>query len=253
MNIARADLLADSPFTVSLSSGFFGFYAHVGFMKALDEKKLNPSLLSGSSAGALVAAAVASGNSIKEIIELFLKFKKQDFWDPKLGWGFIQGQKIEDLLNQYCVQDFSHSKIPLNISVFNIKKFKTEVITEGSVARACRASAAVPVLFHPVKIGDSYYWDGGVLDRPGSAGHSGQFSQDTPSLPNVVHYLHSRGWWGRIEDKLRFSKLHQSPFLFSTPSIYKVGPSLLTNGPDIIEYFYRATLSWLEEKIPSKL
>jgi NTE family protein len=242
----RADFLAETPFSVSLSSGFFGFYAHVGFMKALDEKKLIPSLLSGSSAGALVAAAVASGNSIKEIVNLFVQFKKTDFWDPKLGFGFIQGQKIENLLNQHCVSNFSETKIPLRISVFNIKRFKTEVISEGSVARACRASASVPVLFHPVKIGKSYFWDGGVLDRPGHAGPVGLKENE---MPSVVHYLHSRDWWGRIEDKLRYSKLHQSPFFFSTPSTYKVGPSLLTNGPEIIDYFYKSSKKWLEETL----
>ncbi len=239
----RADILAESPFSVSLSSGFFGFYAHIGFMKALDEKKLIPSMLSGSSAGSLVAAAVASGNSIKEIIDLFIQFKKQDFWDPKLGFGFIQGQKIENLLNEHCANDFSETKIPLRISVFNIKRFKTDVISEGSIAKACRASSSVPVLFHPVKIGKSYFWDGGVLDRPGRLGLKDN------TTPTVVHYLHSRDWWGRVEDKLRYSKLHQSPFFFSIPSIHKVGPSLLTNGPDIIDYFYRSSKQWLEETL----
>lgn len=237
----RADILAAKPFAVSLSSGFFGFYAHVGFMKALDEKKLIPSMLSGSSAGALVAATIASGTPMKEIIDVFLQFKKEDFWDPKIGFGFVQGQKIENLLNQHCVNDFSLTQIPLRISVFNIGRLRTEVISEGSVAKACRASAAVPVLFHPVKIGQSYYWDGGLLDRPG---HRGTIEN---GLPVVTHYLHSRDWMGRLEDRIRYSELRKNPFFFSIPSKYKVGPSLLTNGPDIIEFFYKSAGEWLED------
>lgn len=34
--------LEENPFTLALSSGFFGFYAHAGFLKALEERGLAP-------------------------------------------------------------------------------------------------------------------------------------------------------------------------------------------------------------------
>ena len=49
-----ADWLALEPFGLTLSSGFFGFFAHAGVVQALAERKLQPASLSGSSAGALI-------------------------------------------------------------------------------------------------------------------------------------------------------------------------------------------------------
>ena len=47
--------LLEAPFALSLSAGFFGFFAHAGFVAALEDAELAPALLSGSSAGALIS------------------------------------------------------------------------------------------------------------------------------------------------------------------------------------------------------
>jgi len=76
-------LLADSSkIGVVFSSGFFGFFAHAGFLSALRELKINPVGYAGSSSGAIVAAMAASGMSDDAIRELLLSVKKTDFWDP---------------------------------------------------------------------------------------------------------------------------------------------------------------------------
>jgi predicted acylesterase/phospholipase RssA len=46
---------------VVFSSGFFGFFAHAGFLAALRELDINPVGYSGSSSGAILAAMAASG------------------------------------------------------------------------------------------------------------------------------------------------------------------------------------------------
>ncbi len=66
------DWLAEQPFTLSMSSGFFGFFAHAGMLTALTEQGLKPSKITGASAGALVGGCYASGCSIAELkAELF--------------------------------------------------------------------------------------------------------------------------------------------------------------------------------------
>lgn len=239
----RTDLLAEQPFSLSLSSGFFGYFAHVGFALALEDKGLKPASLSGSSAGALVAAGLASGRSASELKEIFLSIRKSDFWDPAWGWGFLKGKKIEELLGQYCVSNFTDTHIPLHISAFNINKQKTKVFTSGLIAPACRASAAVPVLFHPVQIEGEYFWDGGIRDRAGVQG------VQSSSLTPVIHYLHAQGLVSRIEDKYFYAKLHKNPFFFKRPSPHKMGPESLDKGKDVLELFHRQTQQWLEEKI----
>ena len=51
-----AEWLADRPFTLAMSSGFFGFFAHFGTLRALLDHGLSPARFCGSSAGALVGA-----------------------------------------------------------------------------------------------------------------------------------------------------------------------------------------------------
>ncbi|MGB1581430.1 MAG: patatin-like phospholipase family protein, partial [Nevskiales bacterium] len=53
--------LSESAFGLTMSSGFFGFFAHSGMLSALEDEGLTPARLSGSSAGALTAALWASG------------------------------------------------------------------------------------------------------------------------------------------------------------------------------------------------
>jgi NTE family protein len=62
------------------------------------------------------------------------------------------------------------------------------VLTDGPLAPAIHASCAVPVMFHPVRIGARLYVDGGVADRPGLAG--------MPAGARVLyHHLASRAPW----------------------------------------------------------
>jgi len=55
------DWLAERPFTLVMSSGFFGFYAHAGVVSVSEEPGLRPARIAGSSAGALVGALWGPG------------------------------------------------------------------------------------------------------------------------------------------------------------------------------------------------
>ena len=69
---------------VVLSSGFFSFWAHAGFAKALEKNKIVPKAYSGSSAGAIVAAFKATGLETQEILEQFQSMNRNMFWDPEV-------------------------------------------------------------------------------------------------------------------------------------------------------------------------
>ena len=59
----RAEWLAEAPFTLVLSGGFFGFFSHTGLLSALESAGLRPHRIVGCSAGALAGGAWASGVS----------------------------------------------------------------------------------------------------------------------------------------------------------------------------------------------
>lgn len=168
-----SDWLAERPFALAMSSGFFSFFAHTGVLGALTDRGHVPSSVSGSSAGALVGGAWAAGVSPDELAAQLVALRRDDFWDPAFGAGLLAGKRFDALLRTLLpVTSMRACRVPLQISVFAIARRATEVLHDADLVHAIRASCAVPGLFHPVRIGPRAYWDGGILDRPGLAGVS---------------------------------------------------------------------------------
>ena len=235
----NAEKLQKCPFTLSLSSGFFGFFAHAGFIKALEEISLKPKLIVGSSAGALTAACYASGRTADEMIKELTQIKKSDFWDIGFGFGLVRGDKMEKLFSRFMAPDFSQLKTPLHISAFDVFALSTKTLTTGSVAKAVRASCAVPGLFHPVRIENRTYVDGGVADKMG--------------LSNVQRddfiLCHSLGSTNGFESKRVNRKHYKNLMQLELKNIPRSGPDHLHVGPEIIDYVYKHTKAWLESPV----
>lgn len=185
-----AEWLSEGPFALTMSSGFFAFYAHTGFLTALEEAGFLPARVSGSSAGALVGASWAAGLDAPRLAEELERLERRDFWDPGIGAGLLRGQLFRDRMSRLLdAPTFDRCRVPAAVSVFDVRTRTTRVIDAGDVAPAICASCAVPVLFHPVRIGGRAYLDGGILDRPGLAGMP-------ESEPRVLfHHIASRSPW----------------------------------------------------------
>jgi NTE family protein len=154
-----------------MSSGFFSFFAHTGFLTVLEDEGLVPTRTSGSSAGALVGAAWASGLDAPMLAGELERLQRHDFWDPGFGAGLLRGRLFRERLERLLPKSsFESCRIPAAVSIFEVRSRRTRVLTEGDVARAIHASCAVPFLFHPVMIDGRAYLDGGIRDRPGLDG-----------------------------------------------------------------------------------
>lgn len=152
---------------LALSSGGARGAVHMGVIKVLKNADIPIDCLSGSSAGAIVAATYACGNLDK--LENFLKkIKKRDIlalFDPHLSTeSFIKGKKALDLL-RYLTDDksFENLKIPVYVLASDIKSGKEIVFKKGRIAEALLASMSIPPLFKPVAYGDKLLVDGGLL------------------------------------------------------------------------------------------
>jgi NTE family protein len=189
--VILAEWLRAAPFTLTMSSGFFGFFAHTGFLSVLEEEGITPSRISGSSAGALVGGAWASGLPAAKLRDAIFALRRESFWDPGVGPGLLRGKLFRQLLDALLpVSTFAACRVPVAISVFDVVTRRTRVLDDGLLAPAIHASCAVPVLFHPVWIEGRPYVDGGVADRPGLAG--------VPCGERVLfHHLASRSPWRR--------------------------------------------------------
>ena len=185
------DWLEEGPFTLTLSSGFFGFFAHAGAVAALEDAGLRPSRITGSSAGALVGGLSAAGVPARRIRDELLALRREHFWDPSLGVGLLRGAlfraRLEALLP---VRSFEECPIPVAVSAFDVLARRTAILDRGALAPALHASCAAPVLFQPVRIGTRVYADGGILDRHGLAPVAG-------GERVLYHHLTSRSPWRR--------------------------------------------------------
>jgi NTE family protein len=182
------DWLSAAPFDLVLTSGFFGFYAHAGMLEALTSEGIVPSAACGSSAGALVSAAWASGVEIPALVSTLRDLRRDHFWDPSPGLGLLRGELFRARIeSMFPVRRFEDCRAPLAISTFDVRARRTHVLTRGELAPAVVASCAVPLLFHPVRHEGRLLLDGGIRDRPGLAGARG--------ARRLVHHLASRSPW----------------------------------------------------------
>lgn len=199
---------------VIFSSGFFGFYAHAGFLAALREAGIRPGAWAGTSAGAIVAAFAASGTRDARIRDFLFGLKKKDFWDPqplpgmiralarglKGFGGYLKGERFLRLMREALpVKTFEECADPLLVAATDLTERRERIFTRGDLPLAVCASCAVPMLFRPVEAEGSMCVDGGVTSKaPISALISGA-RPDTL----IIHYIASRGLEGRDNGFLR--------------------------------------------------
>lgn len=152
---------------LALSGGGALGIAHIGALKALQENKIRISYISGTSAGAVVAACWAFGISTSEMIEISKKLnwlKISKFGYSKLGLNSNKpvGKIIQDYIGDKNIED---AKIPLAIVATDIDSGKKMVFRSGNLAEAVMASACIPVFFAPVGIGKRKFIDGMLVEN----------------------------------------------------------------------------------------
>ncbi len=135
-----------------LGSGGARGYAHIGVIEVLEQHGIRPDFIVGTSAGSIVGAIYASGKTPDELRDTALKMKAGDVRDISIGLkGFFDGKKVEDYVNQQVNNlPLEKMKIPMYVVATELKQ-------------AVRASASIPSMFVPTKIGKSEYVDGGLV------------------------------------------------------------------------------------------
>jgi NTE family protein len=222
--ITLGEWLADGPYTLSLSSGFFGFFAHAGVLAALRRAGLAPTKASGASAGALVAGCWAAGLEAEDIREALFGVRRADFWDPAPGLGLLRGVKFERHLRRLIGDAaIENARAPLAISVYDVWRRGTAVLTSGDLCSAIRASCAVPLMFHPVRRAGRLLLDGGIADRPGLAGVGG-------GERILYHHLRSRRSWRRLRSGRVALPRRERLAALVLNDLPAVGPNALDQG-----------------------
>lgn len=172
--------------------------AHVGVLGVLDELRVPVDCVVGTSMGALVGGAYASGLDATELDRTIrtiswseaIAFKGQRERTPmrrKLAGvtysnslefgvrggrlvapgGIISTQNVEQVIQQLVsrsrgVADFDALPIPFRAVATDMQRGEMVVLESGNLAQAMRASMAVPGLFSPVNVGGRLLGDGGL-------------------------------------------------------------------------------------------
>ncbi|MBI3569116.1 MAG: patatin-like phospholipase family protein [Gemmatimonadetes bacterium] len=163
-----------------LGGGGLKGFAHIGVIRALEERGIRPSLVAGTSIGSLIAASYAGGMSVHEMTEHALALTKRDLFridhlhmvtrrmlSPSLYVESPLRTIIEGLVPHGT---FRELPMPLLVNTVDLERASQVVwglpgLQDVSVADAVYASCALPGFFPPGVLGGRTCADGGVMDN----------------------------------------------------------------------------------------
>jgi NTE family protein len=155
---------------IALGGGGAKGFCHIEFLRAIEELGYKPSVISGTSIGAVIGAMYASGlspDNIQSVIsdlKLFEIGKLVDLSIFSLS-GLVKGKSLEQFfLKTLPVSNFSQLRIPLKIVATDFWKREEVVIEHGPLVTAMRASMSLPGIFEPVVADGRVLVDGGCVN-----------------------------------------------------------------------------------------
>lgn len=156
--------------TVSLVLGSGGArgLAHIGAIRALEERGFSIESIAGCSMGAVAGGMHAAGK-LDEYAEWVTKLQQSDVlklvdWTLS-GGGLIRGERIinrlRDMVGDSRIEDLN---IDFTAVAVDIERGREIWLSKGSLFDAIRGSIAIPGLFTPHRYMDRLLVDGGILN-----------------------------------------------------------------------------------------
>ncbi|MEA2104102.1 MAG: patatin-like phospholipase family protein [Candidatus Cloacimonadota bacterium] len=152
-----------------LGSGGAKGLSHIGVIKFLEEMNVKIDFITGSSIGALIGGAYASGLSINKIEDIALAIDLKTtakLFSPGFGKsGLVTGSKVQEFLaSTFGNKNIEDLKIPFVAIATDIITGKEIHLNKGYLAEAIRASISIPVVFQPVIWNNIVLVDGGLVN-----------------------------------------------------------------------------------------
>ena len=157
-----------------LAGGGARGFAHLGVYRALQERGIEVDFVGGTSIGAVMGALIASDQPLTRVLEIsrraFRVNPTGDFnWLPLLS--IINGRRLRRILEQTLTEllGFDAAIEDLWKNYFciatNYSMAHEQVLARGALAKALRASTAIPGALPPVIIDDELLCDGGTFNN----------------------------------------------------------------------------------------
>jgi len=143
--------------------------AHIGVLKVIEENGIPIDCLAGASMGALIGAVYAAGVETERLEEIALNMdlkKTPLMLAPTIARSdLIEGGRVREFIKSFVGDaNIEELKIPFAAVATDINIGEEMVIDRGSVAEAVRASISVPGIFTPVRLGERFLVDGGLVN-----------------------------------------------------------------------------------------
>jgi len=170
---------------LALGGGGVRGLAHISVLEVLDSMGCKPSVIAGTSMGAIIGALYASGIPGKDIKKLARQhvifnedkhgkvinkraeiMKLVSVLSPERArGGLIKADKFYNrLFGEFIKSTFEELEIPLIIIATDYWTAEEVVFKSGELLPAVKASAAIPGVFAPILIGGRVLVDGGVVN-----------------------------------------------------------------------------------------
>lgn len=155
---------------IVFGSGAARGWAHIGIMNELEKMGIRPHVVTGTSIGSLVGAAVASGRlaELEEWVRGLTNWQVLGLLDWGLSkGGLVSGQRVFDKVAETLGGlTFDDLAIPFGAVASNLQTGRETWITEGELKSAIRCSCAIPGVLAPAQHGDGEWLVDGAMVNP---------------------------------------------------------------------------------------
>jgi len=182
-----------------LSGGGAKGFAHIGILKVLEEAGVRVDYIGGTSAGAIIGALYSSGYTASQLDSILTALDYNELMQDKLPrksksiyqkendekYAFSlpiknkaialpsaisKGQNFFNVMSKltehvHDIDDFSKLYIPFFCVATNLENGNMEILENGFLPEALRASGSFPTLLDPVDINGKLLTDGGVVNN----------------------------------------------------------------------------------------
>lgn len=163
-----------------LGGGGLKGFAHIGVLRALEERGIVPEVLAGTSIGAMIAGAHVGGASVEELAQRALSLGRKDLFRVNHFGVLLERMRassiyLEEPLRSLCeraIPDVTFAELPRRLLVNTVDLHGGSRVVWGipgleavSVRDAVYASCALPGFFPPGQVADRVCIDGGVVDN----------------------------------------------------------------------------------------
>jgi NTE family protein len=250
-------------------------------VRALLEAGHHPDLLYGTSAGALNAAWLASDptpEGVEALARIWAAMRHQDVfafrpWSVVAGLAGLQDHTVSHRpfarwLRSVCpIHRLEDGVVPLTVTATDIETGEEVLLQRGPAVPALLASSAIQGVFPPVRIGERWLMDGGIVsDTPVGpaveAGATRVWVVPCVPGPRAARLARPKSALGAVLSSMAIMLSRQSDdaiakwsnrcelFVVPAPLVPGASPFKFDHSRDLLDAGYRVASSWLPNAEP---